>query len=59
MTREILYEHPDLYDAVMTSDPFAEAFYTEDAQRRGSNVLALACGTGRYAVPMARAGLEV
>jgi SAM-dependent methyltransferase len=43
----------------MGPNPVAEAFYIEEARRRGGNVLALACGTGRYAVPMARSGLQV
>ena len=59
MSSDTLYDHPDFYDLVMGTNPVAEAFYIEEAQRRGGNVLALACGTGRYAVPMARAGLKV
>jgi ubiquinone/menaquinone biosynthesis C-methylase UbiE len=59
MTDEGLYDLPDLYDVVMGAIPEAEAFYAQEARKRGENVLALACGTGRYAAPLARSGLKV
>ena len=59
MSRAALYDHPDLYDLVMGANPAAEAFYAQEARRRGSSVLALACGTGRYAIPLAKTGLSV
>src|SRR5262245_42157261 len=59
MTHEILYDHPDLYDLVMDASPLAEAFYIGEARKCGSSVLALACGTGRFAIPLAKAGLSV
>jgi SAM-dependent methyltransferase len=59
MTSGTLYDHPDLYDLVMGANPAAEAFYAREARQRGSSVLALACGTGRYAIPLARSELRV
>lgn len=54
-----LYDRPDLYDLMVPSDPAMEAFYVTTAQRRGGRVLDLACGTGRFTIPIARTGLEV
>lgn len=59
MTTASLYDRPDLYDLVMTSDPRAEAFYLAEARRRGGPVLDLACGSGRLTLPLAQAGFEV
>lgn len=35
------------------------AFYTEEAIAAGSPVLELGCGTGRFVVPLAQAGVEI
>jgi SAM-dependent methyltransferase len=54
-----LYDAPDLYDLAMSPNPSAEAFYIDEARRRGGRVLTLACGSGRFAIPLARAGIQV
>lgn len=54
-----LYDRPDLYDLMSPPDPEMEAFYVSEALQRGGRVLELACGTGRFTIPLARAGLEV
>jgi ubiquinone/menaquinone biosynthesis C-methylase UbiE len=54
-----LYDEPDLYDLVVTADAVAEAFYLDEAQRHGGRVLDLACGSGRFTIPLAKAGIEV
>lgn len=59
MTNDALYDHPDLYDIAMGTNSAAEAFYAAEARQRGTNVLVLACGTGRYAIPLAQSGLNV
>ena len=54
-----LYDRPDLYDLMSPADPEMEGFYVSEALQRGGRVLELACGTGRFTIPLARAGLEV
>ena len=55
-----LYEEPDLYDLLAAPAPGPEvAFYLEEARRRGGTALELGCGTGRLAIPLAQAGIEV
>lgn len=54
-----LYDRPDLYDLVSPPDPAMERFYVEEAQAGGRQVLELACGSGRFTVPMALAGATV
>lgn len=54
-----LYQRPDLYDLIAPADPGMEAFYVGAALARGGRVLDLACGSGRFTIPLARAGLEV
>lgn len=54
----------EAYDAFYGADPPAMlagdiAFYERLAQATGGPVLELACGTGRVAVPLAEAGLDV
>jgi SAM-dependent methyltransferase len=52
----------DVYDAVHCDAPVAiddVPFYVEEAVRSGGPVLELACGTGRVAIPIARAGIDV
>jgi SAM-dependent methyltransferase len=59
MAHDDLYDQPELYDLVMTPNPAAEAFYIEEARRRRGAVLELACGSGRFSMPLARAGSDV
>jgi SAM-dependent methyltransferase len=54
-----LYDRPDLYDLMSPVDPEMEGFYVSQALQRGGRVLELACGTGRFTIPLARAGLQV
>lgn len=54
-----LYDEPELYDLVMSPNAAAEAFYLDEARRRGGPVLDLACGSGRFTIPLAKAGIEV
>jgi predicted RNA methylase len=54
----------DLYDARMRGPDAGVlagdvAFYTRRARKAGGTVLELGCGTGRVALPLARAGLAV
>lgn len=53
------YDSSDLYDLVAPRDDAMEAFYRDSALAKGPRLLELACGTGRFAVPLAKAGLEV
>ena len=50
-----LYEHPDLYDALLPADAHVP-FYVELARQQGGAVLELACGTGQLTIPIAAAG---
>lgn len=59
MSHTGLYDVPDLYDLVMVRNTAAEAFYAEEAQRRGGSVVDLACGTGRFTIPLAQSGISV
>lgn len=59
MIDSAFYDRPDLYDLVMPANPAAEAFYIAEARRRGGAVLELACGSGRFTIPLAQPGLEV
>lgn len=54
-----LYDRPDLYDLVLPADPAMEQFYVAEAGGPGRRVLDLACGTGRFTLPLARSGAEV
>lgn len=58
MTDATLYDQP-LYDLAAPANPLAETFYIEEARRRGGAVLDLACGSGRFTIPLAQSGLEV
>jgi SAM-dependent methyltransferase len=54
-----LYADPSLYDLVIPAGS-SEKFYLSEAEKRGKGpVLELACGTGRVAIPLARAGQEM
>lgn len=59
MTETLLYDQPEFYDLVMGANPLAEACYLQEARRRGGAVLDLACGSGRFSIPLAGSGLEV
>ncbi|BCA56287.1 methyltransferase [Nitrospira sp. KM1] len=51
-----LYDHPDLYDALLPAGKNQE-FYLDLARRQDGPVLELACGTGLLSVPIASAGM--
>lgn len=54
-----LYDQPELYDWMSPADPEMERFYVEAAGGPGEQVLELACGTGRFTLPLARSGADV
>jgi SAM-dependent methyltransferase len=54
-----IYDNAELYDLVSPRDAAMEAFYLGAAKANGPRVLELACGSGRFTVPLAAAGLEV
>lgn len=47
------------YDCIATGLKGDVAFYVEEAQKAGSPVLELGCGTGRVTLPVAQAGVEI
>lgn len=49
----------DIYDAVFSYVVDDIPFYLEEAKRSGGAVLELGCGTGRVAIPIAQAGIDV
>ena len=55
-----LYEDGRLYDCMFTTGgEHASPFWLEQAEQCGGSVLELACGTGAFAIPLARAGHDV
>ncbi|WP_421761744.1 class I SAM-dependent methyltransferase [Devosia sp.] len=54
-----LYDRPDLYDLIAQPDLVMQGFYVETARSLGPRVLDLACGTGRFSIALAEAGLTV
>jgi SAM-dependent methyltransferase len=54
-----LYDDADLYDLVSPPDATMERFYVETAGGPGRRVLELACGSGRFTVPLAKSGALV
>jgi len=52
-------EWADLYDWVYAWKQDDIPFYVEEAKKSGGPVLELGCGTGRVAIPIAQAGVEV
>ena len=51
-----LYDHPDLYDALLPAGAHV-SFYADLARQQAGTVLELACGTGQLTIPIARQGL--
>jgi len=51
-----LYDHPDLYDALLPVDAHVP-FYVDLARQQAGAVLELACGTGQLTIPVAQQGL--
>ena len=54
----MLYDHPELYDALLPPEEHA-AYYTTLADRHPGAVLELACGSGQLTVPLARPGRPI
>jgi SAM-dependent methyltransferase len=54
-----LYDVPELYDLVMVPNAAAVTFYADEARKRGGVVLDLACGSGRFTIPLAQLGNKV
>ena len=54
-----LYKDAEFYDAEFADRSYDLDFYLRQAVRIEGSVLELACGTGRIAIPIAQAGLEV
>src|SRR5215217_4296210 len=55
----MLYQNPDLYDALLPVSGNQLNFYVTLARRQAGAILELACGSGQLAVPMAAQGLPV
>ena len=49
----------DIYDSVYSYVRDDIPFYVEEALRAGGRVLELGCGTGRVAIPIAEAGVDI
>ena len=54
-----LYDDADLYDLVSPPDIEMERFYVEAVGGHGRKVLDLACGSGRFTIPLAKSGAQV
>lgn len=54
-----LYDDADLYDFVSPPDSAMERFYVEAVGGHGRKVLDLACGSGRFTIPLAKSGAQV
>ncbi|MCL4265147.1 MAG: class I SAM-dependent methyltransferase [Anaerolineae bacterium] len=53
------YQEPYLYDLENQETGEAGAFYLALAQKTGGPVLDLGCGTGRFTIPIAQAGVDI
>lgn len=49
----------DVYDLIYANNKPDISFYLEYANKKGSPILEIACGTGRVLIPLAEAGYEV
>lgn len=56
---ESLYDDADLYDLVAPPDAAMERFYVDTAGGSSKRVLDLACGSGRFTIPLAASGAQV
>ena len=56
-TTPMLYDDPDLFDALLPAKAWEVDHYLNLARQRAGAVLALACGSGQLIVPIAAAGL--
>jgi SAM-dependent methyltransferase len=54
----MLYDDPDLYDALLPASAAQLNYYLNLARAYAGDVLALACGSGQVVVPVASAGLS-
>jgi SAM-dependent methyltransferase len=54
-----LYDDAELYDLVAPRDEEMEHFYVEVAGGPSRKVLELACGSGRFTLPLAKGGAQV
>lgn len=54
-----LYDDAELYDLVAPRDEVMEQFYVDAAGGPSRRVLELACGSGRFTLPLARSGALV
>jgi SAM-dependent methyltransferase len=55
----MLYQYPDLYDALLPVSGDQLNFYVTLAQRHTGAILELACGSGQLTVPIAARGMSV
>lgn len=58
MSNSDLYDHPELYDALLPVRAHLP-YYMELARQASGDILELACGTGQLTVPVASAGLPI
>ena len=54
-----LYDDADLYDLVSPRDEAMERFYVDALGGHPRKVLELACGSGRFTIPLAKSGAQV
>lgn len=54
-----IYDDAELYDLVAPPNGLIEEFYANEAARLDGPILELACGSGRFAVPLAKRGFDV
>ena len=54
----MLYDDPDLYDALLPASAAQLNYYLNLARQRAGGVLALACGSGQLIVPVASTGIS-